>query len=212
MKHASALLLLFFITACKVEDQPAGDVESPAPTPAHQNMLQAQGCSALKANGRVQVQCSDGSQAVFGAPAVHIKDGNGASMDNLLYVGTFTSTQVILNTTSHNVLSYDGAGNVTAVTRTYFDGPNCTGNAYTVPPDVVIKNKVMANSQAWPDPSVGALRIVGYSAMANARSQFQSGACSAFVTQIAHVSQITATSFDSSDLLTLTLPLELVSE
>jgi len=209
MRHAIYIIGLVALTGCKEIGSEASAPVTAPPT----SMLKAQGCSASKdSEGKAQVQCSDGSQATMGRPAVHIKDINGYSMENLLYIGTFTATQIVLNTTSHNILSYDANGTITAVTRTYFDGPNCTGHAYTVPPDVVLKNKVMANSQAWPDNSVQALRIVGYANTVSAQSQYQSGACSASLGTVTHVTEIAATAFDASDPLTINGPFELVSE
>ncbi len=214
MKHASVLLLCFFITACKVEDQPAADNESPPP--AHQNMLQSSGCSVSKSHGVFTVLCADGSSATSGTPSAHIKDGNGADIPNLTFVGNgIANYQLFRNTVSGNVLAFNAAGAIAAVALIYFDGPNCTGNAFTSAlGGSFLKNQVFASNSAWPG-GAQAIRTVGFAPVPpTMQSHFTAGACTNAVVSagLANLFNVVQTTFDATDPQSLVLPVELVTE
>jgi len=203
---------LILLSGC--EEVPIeGAEQGSSPIKDSRTQLQAQGCTATKSRGRLSITCADGSTASFGSSAYHIKDGGGVEHADLLFIGNFGAVApTVLNQASGNVLSYDSSGNITKITRTYFDGPSCTGTPYAYPPDSVVKNKVMLNDNAWPGGAV-ALKIVGFQgASVNMQSKFESGACTAFPNPVSGMSIVSATTFHATDPLTLTLPLEVVSQ
>lgn len=204
---------LFFLTACEeVPQEPSGEKSQRPPVDA-QNQLQAQGCTATKSRGRLSITCADGSSASFGASAYHIKDGGGVEFTNMLFIGNYGAVApTLLNQDSGNVLSYGVTGDITKITRTFYAAANCVGTAYAYPPDTVIKNKVMLNDGAWPGGSP-ALRIIGYEKNALPFvSKFEAGACVPAAGSGAGAAIVAATTFGATDPMSITLPLEVVSQ
>jgi len=211
MKTIIFLTIGFSLTGC-LESQSAQSGSS-VPAAAPKSLIAAMGCSVSSTNGVFTIQCSDGSSSSSGSPSLHVKDGNGNDYPNLLWAGSMGSaTAVLLNTITGTTLVYDAAGSVVAVSETYFDGFNCTGNSYAVPTNVVTKNQKLANAQAWPG-GTQAFSIVGFShEPVSMQSQYSNNECTSLSdTYLSNVIKIIPSGFDSSDPLNIVLPLEIVS-
>lgn len=214
MKSLLACMLLFLF-GCK-EGSPSDNASKQPDQP----LIKTAGCTITKNHGVISIDCADGSNASFNEPVttvassgLSIKDATGTSYANLKYVTSISSTHTLLNTTSGHVLSYDNNGNITTATATFYETNNCTGVAYAYPSSgAFIKNRVLANNNAWPT-STDALKIVGYNnGTINMLTRFSNGACSANVGTSTQLPIVEPSTLDSSDPLTLDLPLELVAE
>jgi hypothetical protein len=200
------LLVVFLATiGCKeVETAKAKDSRS---------MLQTQGCGVSKTRGRISVNCADGSSAEAESPTLKIKDGNGADFpSNLLYFAmSGPQAPVFINSTSGNALGFDKDGNLTKITIVYFDGPACTGNGFSPVADLIIKNRIFTNNQAWPG-NPQAIKITGSAPGVTAvQSNFTAGACNASIMNVANTARVIQATFDVSDPVTIVQPLELVA-
>lgn len=202
------IIVSLLIVGCK--EQAAMDAEA---APDGRTQLQSHGCSISKRKGVMSITCADGSSASSAPAAVHIKAGNGAEYSNLLVIGFYDAMPMVMNTESGNVLSYDGAGNISTISATLFDGINCTGNAYALQSSSgVVKNRVFGNNQAWPGGAQG-LRVIGHSAISvSFQSQFTGGNCLATSVSYSNVMKLAPTTLDPTDPLTLPQPFELVNE
>lgn len=205
MKHTKFLVISLLLFSASASAAPKEKVYS---------------CAIKKTLGRHFARCTDKSetplledagQPVQQAGGIHIRDASGTTFDNMTFLSMFGSAApVILNKGSGHVLSYDTNGEVSKITKVYFDGANCTGNAYAFPPDIVLKNKYLANYQAWPG-GAQALKIIGFNGgVVTMLSSFQSDTCSVLNSAMAKPTLVAPASFDSSDPLTLALPLEIV--
>ena len=198
------ILISLLCTGCK--EIAKSDSESKAPA-----MINSQGCSVSKSRGVLSVTCADGTSASTAAPSVHIKSG-AADYPNLVVIGISTTFPAVLNTTSGNVLTYDGDGNKSVATQTFFDGPACTGNAYFSATGINVKNRVFLNDQAWPG-GAQALRATSYAhPFIPLQSKFTGGVCSANIASMNSLLKVEAMTLDASDPLTLAQPFEVISE
>lgn len=197
---------------CKAPEAQKAEAPIPAPTPSPAlSQLKTEGCSVLTTKGVVKIECADGSKAEAGVPRYHIKDGSGASLDNLMFLQNWGQVGVLaINRKSGNLLSFDQTGNLTKVTRTLFESFDCSGQVYLFSSDFIVKNKVMLNAGGAP-VSVEALRVVGYQpATVSFNSEYKNGACGPWTGSASGGTIVEPTDLDDTDPIQIGLPIEIV--
>ena len=226
MRVISSLVLFLPLSlaliGCPKEGKPSSDS---AGLPAVLPLIKTAGCGVSKAHGTITVLCTDGSSVDFSEPVVSppappiglmVKDASSVKYTNLIHLDTTGGTgHILFNTVSKNILSYNPQGNMGFVDTTYYETTNCTGYAfaYFSTGGLYVKNRVALNVNAWPTSGVTAFRVVDYSAASVAmRSKFLAGVCSTVNFTINQMPVVEPTTLDVTDLLTLDLPIELVTE
>lgn len=206
MKHQILILSLLALCSCKQMEQTSEADADP--------MLKSKGCSTEKKDRKLKIKCADGSSSEAASTGFSLKDGNGIAYPELQYIAsTSPYTPVVLNKDSGHVLAYRSDGGVFFVNKVYFDSPGCTGSAYISATGFVnFKNVFVDNVNAWPG-GADALKVVGFSSGAiSIVSEFTNNACAVTSITSGQYLRVLPDSFSSSDPLTMTLPLEVVSE
>lgn len=205
--------LAVFSIGCKGIGQNDSDSNSSTPKADAQPLIKIAGCSVSKAHGVLSVSCSDGSAAeVSDAPSIIVKDANGAALESIAYLSIQSGAgPTILNKTSGHVIAYDWDGSMSKISKVYFDGDNCFGNAYAYFADNTLKNRIAVNNNAYPGGAQG-LKITAVNGVVNMRSYFEAGNCTAWIGGTFKLSTVVPVDFHESDPLTIALPLELSAE
>lgn len=210
MKTLICSITLLATLGCKAPE--AQQTSQPSqPSQPKPDMLKTEGCSVLKTNGVLKVECSDGSFAEAGVPQYHIKSSDGTSLDDLMFLQNWGQVGVLaINKKSGNILSYDSKGELSKLKRTLFNTFDCSGTAYAFGSDFIVKNKVFLNDGAALG-DVEAFRVVGYeSATVQFNSIFEGGSCLPWNGSASGASIVIGAELDDTDPIAIGLPIEIV--